>query len=93
MDSYINAGAGGTSFVGPDAVELFRAITLRNGISMHQKCGMIPTRGMGIVNMFKLAHQYTGQKYKRGEHQRAIDDLTVWIETMRSAIPVTGNER
>jgi hypothetical protein len=91
-DSYISTSAGGTSFVGKDAVHFYRALTLRNAISLHQKCGMIPTRGMGIVKMFTLAGEYTGQKYKRGEHARALDDLTVWIETMRSALPVESND-
>lgn len=77
-----------TSYVGPDATHLFRAKMLRSAIKLHHKTGMIPIRGVTITKMFAIAKQYTGQNYKRGEHERAISDLTVWIETMLSALPI-----
>lgn len=86
-DSYVELGKGGTSFVGNDAVEFFTVMNLRNSISLYQKCGVIPTKGFGIMKMMKLAGKYTGQKYKRNEYDRVVQDLTVWIETMRSALP------
>jgi hypothetical protein len=76
------------AYVGPDAVELARAITLRSAIKMHKACGMKPMRGLTITKQFILAGKFTGQTYRRGQHDRAIEDLTVWIETMRSAMPV-----
>jgi len=78
-----------TSYSGPDAVHVFRAKMLRSSIGLHQKTGLIPTRGVTITKMFKLAGQYTGQTYKRGEHERCMADLQVWIETMLSALPIT----
>jgi len=87
-DSHITRFPGGMSFVGPDATSLLRAIQLRAGIKLHKVSGLIPTRGVTITRMFTLATDYTGQTYKRGEHDRAVEDLTVWIETMKSAIPV-----
>jgi hypothetical protein len=88
-DSHITiTDNGGMSFVGADAVDLYRVMTLRSSIDLHRKCGLIPTRGVTITKMFKLAGQYTGQTYKRGQHERAIADLTVWIETMKSALPI-----
>lgn len=83
--------ASGISFVGSDATQLYRAVVLKSSISLHQKCGMIPTRGMTITKLFQIASEFTGQRYKRGEHERAIADLTVWIETMKSALPVTDS--
>lgn len=88
--SEINVHPGGVTFAGRDAVHLFRAITLKSGISLHQKCGMIPTRGMTITKMLAMAEEFTGKKYKRGDHQGAIADLQVWIDTMKAAMPITN---
>ncbi len=79
--------SGGFTLVG-DATELYRALQLRSGIKLHKSCGMMLTRGLTITKLFGMAGHYTGQKYKRGEHDRAIADLTVWIETMKSALPI-----
>ena len=87
-ESYIKASATGVSFVGPDAVHMYRALTLMNAIALHKRSGIIPHRGMGIMRMFEQAQEFTGQTYKRGEHDRAIDDLHVWIQVMRSSLPV-----
>jgi hypothetical protein len=76
------------AYVGNDATQLFRVKMLRAAINLHAKTGMIPTRGVTITKMFRMAEQYTGQKYKRGEHTRVIADLEVWINTMLSALPV-----
>lgn len=80
--------SGGTSFVGPDAVNLFRAITLRSALSMYAKIGMVPTRGVTATSMLAMATTYTGKKYKRGQHQQAADDMVTWIETMKAALPI-----
>lgn len=91
-ESYIQTSATGdaTSFVGPDATELFRAITLKSAIKMHAACGIIPTRGMTITKMLKLAERYSGKTYGRGQHAAAVAvaDLDIWIATMKSALPV-----
>lgn len=76
-------------YIGHDATQLFRVRMLKSAIELHKKMGLIPTRGATITKMFAMAGQYTGQKYKRGEHDRAASDLRVWIETMLSALPVT----
>jgi len=77
-----------TAYIGHDATQLFRVKMLRSSINLHMKTGMIPTRGVTITKMFKMATTYTGQTYKRGEHSRAIADLEVWISTMMSALPI-----
>jgi hypothetical protein len=88
-DSYVQRSPGGSvAFVGPDAIRLARAISLRSAIRLHRQSGLIPTRGMTITVLFKQATQFTMKSYKRGEHQRAIDDLTVWIDAMKSAMPI-----
>jgi hypothetical protein len=84
---------GGMSLIGPDAVELYRAATLRMSISLHQKCGMIPTRGVTITKMFTMVHRYSGKRYKRGAHDAALADLDVWIATMKAALPVVDERK
>lgn len=91
-DSYIHVGKGGTSIVGPDATNLYRAIVLRSSIKLYAATGMIPTRGVTITKMLAMAGQYTGKKYKRGQYAEAQADLNVWIETMKSALPITRED-
>jgi len=92
MDSYISHSAGGTTYSGPDAVRLQQAITLRSAIKLYRACGVIPTRGMGIVNMLKLATTITSKTYKRTQSAQAEADLHIWIETMKSALPIFQQE-
>jgi len=93
-DSYIHLSKSGHSFVGPDAVAYFRARSLKSAIQMYVKSGgqIIPTRGMGITNMLRAAGEITNTKYKRTQAAQAIDDLTIWIATMQSALPITSDE-
>ena len=88
MDSYIHHTSNGTTYSGPDAVRLQQAITLRSAITLYRACGVIPTRGMGIVNMLKLATTITSKTYKRTQSAQAEADLHIWIETMKSALPI-----
>ena len=90
MDSELHIDKNGkvSAYIGPDATQLFRAKATKMAISLHEKTGMIPTRGVTITKLFAIAGQYTGKKYKRGEHARAVADLTIWINTMASALPV-----
>lgn len=75
-------------FAGPDAVELFRVATLKSALGMLSK-GIVPTRGLTRAKALAMVTPYTGQKYKNTlpEIERARNDLTVWIATMKSALP------
>ena len=79
-----------SALVGRDAVALMRVQTILMGIKMHVKSGgrMMITRGMGITKLLALASQYTGNKYKRTETEKALDELNVWFQTMKSSLPV-----
>jgi len=88
MDSFIQHTAGGVLFSGPDAIRLQQAITLRSAIKLYRSCGVIPTRGMGITKMLALTTNITGKKYKRTQTEDAMRDLHIWIETMKSALPI-----
>jgi hypothetical protein len=91
MNEGITLSAAGTMFSGPDATHLFRAITLRSALKL-AKAGIRINRHTTTTDLFKMAREYTGKVYKRGEYDRARDDLTIWIDTMRAAIPVTMEE-
>jgi len=90
MDSFISHSPSGILFSGPDAIRLQQAITLRSAIKMYVRSGgqIIPTRGMGITKMLKLATSITGLSYKRTQAEDAMRDLHIWIETMKSALPI-----
>jgi hypothetical protein len=90
-ESYISHGRGGTTFAGPDAVNYFRAATLRSGLGL-LKVGIRPTRGLTVTRALKLVTEYTGKKYKRTEIDIARADLTVWIDAMRCALPIESRE-
>jgi hypothetical protein len=87
-DSEIRIGDTVMSFSGPDATNLFRAITLRSALKLHQ-VGIKATRGITATKLFAMTKEYTGKDYKRGQYNDAIADLTVWIETMKLALPIT----
>lgn len=94
MDSFISHSPSGTTFCGPDAIRLQQAITLRSAIKMYIASGgqIIPTRGMGITKMLALTSTITGKKYKRSQIAEAQQDLHIWIETMKSALPIFQQE-
>lgn len=80
-------GNGGASFSGRDAVEVFRVAALSSALGLLSK-GITPTRGLTMKKALAMATPYTGRTYKRSEVEDARRDLKVWIETMKSAIPV-----
>lgn len=82
------------ALVGKDAVSLMRVQTIITGIRMNiqTKGKMVLTRGATITHLLKLAGEYTGQTYKRSEKQKALDDLNVWFNNMKSALPTKTEE-
>ena len=90
-DSEIKITRGATTFAGPDAVELFRAMTLRQALGL-LKVGITPTRGLTQKKALALVERYSGRTYKRSQIDLAIADLTTWIEAMKSAMPVTRED-
>ena len=91
MESYITYSKGrkeAISYVGKDATELYRVNMLKVSIKLWSKTGMMPTRGIGIKKMLKMAEVYTGRKYKTSEAAQAVDDLHNWVTCMISALPI-----
>lgn len=77
--------SGAVSFVGPDAVEVFRAACLASAMGLY-KAGIRFAGTMTGAEALKDASRYTGQKYKRGEYDRARNDLRVWVDAMKAAL-------
>jgi hypothetical protein len=85
-DSQVTISNGGVMYSGPDAVNLARAITVRSALKL-AKVGL-SIRGANKTQLLKIASEYTDRQYKRGQYDLAISDITVWIETMKTAMPV-----
>jgi hypothetical protein len=58
------------------------AKTGQTGSQLGEGATLTKTKALAMVAA------YTGQTYRRTEIERARADLTVWIETMKSAIPI-----
>lgn len=90
-DSYIRYSKSrgeATSYVGRDATELYRVNMIKVSIKLWMKTGMMPTRGVTISKLLKMAEQYTGRKYKKSKAAYAVEDLHNWVSTMVSALPI-----
>lgn len=79
-DSYVSITPHAISFVGRDAVDLFRARTLLTSLRMYARTGMMMTRGLTLTRMLALAGAYTGKRYKRTQITHAIEDLRTWAD-------------
>lgn len=79
---------GGATLLG-DATTLYGWKQLQLFIDLYIKTGMIPTRGVTISKMLKLATNITKKTYKnnRAGWQQASADLKVSCDTLRAAIP------
>jgi len=86
--SQIVVSPGGTTFEGPDGTKLFRAMALWSALKMYARHGMKPNRAWTPTVMLRMATEYTGQKYRRGQHNKAAEDVKLWIDAMKAAIPV-----
>jgi hypothetical protein len=88
-DSYIIYDKGGqaVSFVGPDAVQLFRAASLASGLKLYAKTKIKPNRAWTPTAMLCAAAEITLKTYSRGEYLQAAADLTIWVNEMRAALP------
>ena len=82
----------GTTFVGPDAVLLVQAITLKAGLRLYARSGIRANRHFSPTSMLQQAASITHKTYKRGAYSQAADDLQIWVDTMKAALPVERAE-
>lgn len=88
-NSRIEITAHATTCVGPDAVNLFAAVSLKVALGLYAETGIRANRHLTPTHMLALAKQYTGKTYKRGQYRAAADDVKVWCDTMRAALPAS----
>lgn len=86
--SQIIVSAGGTCFDGKDAVALYAATVLASALRLYAKTGMRANRAYSPTVMLQAATRLTGQKYRRGQYNKAAEDVQVWCNTMRAGLPV-----
>jgi hypothetical protein len=89
MTSEIVYSPTAVSFVGRDAVELYRARTLAAALRLYAKTGMLPARHINLLSLLLLAQNYTGKTYKRSKAQaaQAADDVKVWADAFALSLP------
>lgn len=68
------------TFTGPAGVATYQAIALKHGLALYAKAGIKPNRAWTPTAMLRLASHITGQAFKRGQYQQAIDALEAWIQ-------------
>lgn len=88
-DSHIHVSKAATSFVGTDAVELFRVTTIASALRFYAKTGMKVNRAYTPTAMLKAASAITHKHYKRGDYEKAAPDLQTWADAMKAALPIT----
>ena len=74
-------------FTGPAAVNVFACKVLASGLRLYAKTGMQPNRAYTPTKMLKAAETYTGQKFKRGEYEKAAQALTELADASAKALP------
>jgi hypothetical protein len=84
-DSYISAN--GQSFVGPDAVQVYRALVLASACALLSK-GIRPNRHCGRKQVLQAAAEITRKNYSASTPLLDVaQDLKTWADTMRLALP------
>lgn len=81
-----SATQGGSTHVGPAAVERFQVITVKRALMM-AKSGMLLTRGATPTKMRAMVTKWTGVTYKGADkNEQAIADCVLIIEALERGI-------
>ena len=86
---YLERTQNGTSFSGSD-VNVFQVTALAMGLRLYAATGMKPNRAYTPTNMLKMATQFTGKTYKRGEFEKAAVDLLAYADVLKSTPRTTS---
>ncbi len=88
-DSIHHYGRGGVSFSGPNAVEVFRSLSLASGLKLYASAKILPNRMWTPSAMMKAASQITGKQFKPRDYEGAAKALQKWAEALRATIQET----
>jgi len=87
-ESRIEVGAGGQSFVGREAVELYRLAVLASALKLYGQHGIRANRGYTPTRMLQAASQALGVTFKRGAYLQAAEALLARVDELKASIPV-----
>jgi len=66
-------------FSGEKQVDLYRAVVIKHALNVYAKTGMKVNRAYTPTAMLKAAEGITGIKYKRGEYEKASNDIALLL--------------
>lgn len=89
QESFVAIHNEGTSYVGGDAIALYRAATLLIHLKLFVKTGIVPMRGFTGPKLLEAVSEITKETYSgKNKYSTAIQDLLNWKNTMFAAMPV-----
>ena len=90
--SEIRFTSGGTVIFTGDAVRLYQAKVVRQGIKACQ-IGLRLNSSYTPTNLLRVVGGFTGKRYKRGRAglAAALQDMEEWIAACEAAMPVTSD--
>ncbi len=84
---------GGTMFNGRGAVDVFRAITVASALRLYAKTGIKANRAYTPTAMLRVAAEYVGHPFKRGQYAEAAEELSAWAAQARAGMDVQAPPR
>ena len=81
---------GGMSFVGPKAVNTYRATVVASALRLYARTGMKANRAYTPANMMRVAQEIIGQKFKARDYLGAADALKAWATAQALLINVAN---
>lgn len=87
-ETYVEHSDGVISFVGYDAVDLYRARVLASSLKLYAKTGIKPSRHITLKHMLLMATSYTGQRYAstKAHAMLAADHVKSWADAFALSI-------
>lgn len=79
---------GGTTFAGPDAVAVYRAIAISSALRLYARTGIKANRAYTPTAMLRVASEYLGHPFKRGQYAEASEALREWAQKAREGMDV-----
>jgi hypothetical protein len=93
MNSYVEVKSGSyTAYIGPDEVKFLRVKALRLSLIGYHKFKMLPTRGVTVTVMLRLAGEVTGKPYTRAKILDAVFDLEQWLVKAQNGLNVVNKD-
>jgi hypothetical protein len=79
---------GGTMFHGKGAVDVFRAISVASALRLYARTGIKANRAYTPTAMLRVAEEYVGHPFKRGQYAQAAEELSARACAARAGMDV-----